>query len=66
MPPPYPNDLRARVTEAVEAGATRREAVERYDISPSVVVLWAPRPQQTDVHDLGRNRGSVRHRLAHG
>jgi transposase len=41
MPKPYSNDLRARVIEAIEEGASRREAAERYGISPSVVVIWA-------------------------
>src|ERR1700757_265744 len=43
MPRPYSNDLRARVIEAIEAGASRREAAERYELSASVVVLWAQR-----------------------
>ena len=29
MPRPYSNDLRARVIEAIEAGASRREAADR-------------------------------------
>ena len=41
MPRPYSNDLRARVIEAIEAGASRREVAERYELSASVVVLWA-------------------------
>ena len=36
MPKPYSVDLRARVIEDVETGASRREAAERYGISPSV------------------------------
>jgi transposase len=47
MPKPYSNDLRARVIETIETGASRREAAERYDISPSAVVLWAQRWEQT-------------------
>jgi transposase len=43
MPRPYSNDLRARVIEAIEAGASRREVAERYELSASVVVLWAQR-----------------------
>jgi transposase len=35
---PYSVDLRARVIEDVETGASGREAAERYGISPSVVV----------------------------
>ena len=40
MPKPYSVDLRARVIEDVETGASRREAAERYGISPSVVMIW--------------------------
>jgi transposase len=47
MPRPYSNDLRARVIEAIEAGASRREAAERYELSPSVVVIWAQRWEET-------------------
>src|SRR5262249_58308927 len=47
MPKPYSVDLRARVIEDVETGASRREAAERYGISPSVVVIWAQRFEQT-------------------
>jgi transposase len=34
MSKPYSTDLRERVIEAVESGASRREAVERFEISP--------------------------------
>ena len=47
MPRPYSIDLRARVIEAIEAGASRREAADRYELSPSVVVLWAQRWEDT-------------------
>jgi transposase len=47
MPRPYSNDLRARVIEAIEAGASRREAADQYELSPSVVVLWAQRWEET-------------------
>jgi transposase len=47
MPRPYSNDLRARVIEAIEAGALRREAADRYELSPSVVVIWAQRWEET-------------------
>jgi transposase len=43
MPKPYSYDLRVRVIETIEAGASRREAAELYGISPSVVVIWAQR-----------------------
>ena len=47
MPRPYSNDLRARVIEAIETGASRREAADRYELSPSVVVIWAQRWERT-------------------
>jgi transposase len=47
MPKPYSGDLRARVIEDIETGASRREAAERYGISPSVVVIWAQRFEET-------------------
>ena len=39
MPRPYSGDLRARVIEDISTGASRREAAERYGVSPSAVVL---------------------------
>lgn len=55
MPKSYSGDLRERVIEAVTAGASRREAAERFEISPSSAVRWvqcwhetgrsAPRPR---------------------
>jgi transposase len=47
MPKPYSNDLRARVIETIETGASRREAAELYEISASVVVIWAQRWEET-------------------
>jgi transposase len=47
MPKPYSADLRARVIEEIAAGASRREAAERYELSPSVVVIWAQRWEKT-------------------
>jgi transposase len=47
MPKSYSVDLRARVIEDVETGASRREAAERYGISPSVVVIWVQRFEET-------------------
>jgi transposase len=40
MPRPYSEDLRERVIEAVQAGASRREAAERFEISPSSAIKW--------------------------
>jgi len=47
MPKAYSGDLRARVIEEIATGASRREAAERYGISPSVVVIWAQRFEKT-------------------
>jgi transposase len=54
MPKSCSSDLRERVIDAVEEGATRREAAERFDVSASSAVRWfqawqkegrrAPRP----------------------
>jgi transposase len=40
MPKACSSDLRERVIEAVEEGASRREAAERFDVSPSSAVKW--------------------------
>lgn len=47
MPRPYSIDLRGRVISDVETGASRREAAERYGLSPSVVVIWMQRFEET-------------------
>jgi transposase len=43
MPKSYSSDLRERVIEAVEAGASRREAGERFEISASSSIRWLQR-----------------------
>ena len=47
MPRPYSIDLRGRVIEEVGSGSSRREAAERYGLSPSVVVIWVQRFERT-------------------
>jgi putative transposase len=47
MPKPYSIDLHGRVIDEVETGASRREAAERYGLSPSVVVIWVQRYEET-------------------
>ena len=39
----YSTDLRTRVIDTVEAGASRREAAERFEISVSSAVRWLRR-----------------------
>jgi transposase len=51
MAKPYSSDLRARVIEAIEEGATREEAAERHHVSLSSVGRFLR---------LKRDRGSVR------
>lgn len=43
MPRGYSGDLRERVIEAVETGASRREAAERFEVSVSSAVKWLQR-----------------------
>ena len=43
MPKAYSCDLRERVIEAVGAGASRREAAERFEVSVSSAVKWLQR-----------------------
>ena len=47
MPKAYSGDFRVRVLEEVVGGASRRETAERFGISPSVVVIWAQRFEET-------------------
>ena len=48
-----------RVIEAVEGGASRREAAELYAISPSVVVLWMQRWMATGSIEAKPSGGST-------
>lgn len=43
MPKAYSGDLRERVIEAVETGASRREAADRFEVSVSSAVKWLQR-----------------------
>jgi transposase len=43
MPKAYSGDLRERVIEAVETGASRREAAERFEVSVASAVKWLQR-----------------------
>ena len=43
MPKSYSGDLRERVIEAVEMGASRHEAAERFEVSVSSTVKWLQR-----------------------
>ena len=43
MPKAYSGDLRERVIEIVEEGASRREAAERFEVSVSSAIKWLQR-----------------------
>jgi transposase len=59
MPRPYSDDLRRRAIEAVEAGASRHEAAERFDTSPSTVINWMQRWREDGSAAAKPNGGSV-------
>jgi transposase len=59
MPKPYSKDLRERVIELIEAGASRREVAELYGISPSVAVIWMQRFKATGSIAAKPSGGSV-------
>ena len=59
MPKPYSQDLRMRVVAAVEGGASRREVAELYGLSPSVVVIWMQRWNETGSIEAKPSGGSV-------
>jgi len=43
MSKPYSSDLRERVVDCVEAGASRHEAAERFEVSVSSAIRWMQR-----------------------
>ena len=59
MPKSLSGDLRERVIEAVQAGASRREAAERFEISASAAVKWLQRWRDHGVC-LAKPRGGSR------
>jgi transposase len=59
MSKPYSTDLRERVIEAVESGASRREAAERFEIAPSSAVKWMQRWRATGSVAAKPSGGSI-------
>lgn len=43
----HSDDLRSRVVEEILAGASRRQAAERFKVSPASAVRWAQLHSQT-------------------
>ena len=58
MPKAYSLDLRERVAEAVAAGASRREAAERFEVCPSSAIKWMQRLRETGTVAPKPNGGS--------
>ena len=69
MPIPHSADLRMRVIDAVEAGASRREAAELFDVDASTAVRWLqcwnetrrcePKPRGGSLSPLERYAGQI-------
>lgn len=59
MPKSLSGDLRERVIEAVQAGASRREAAERFEISASAAIKWLQRWRDHGVC-VAKSRGGSR------
>ena len=47
MPKPCSLELRERVVNAIESGASRREAADWFEVSPSSAIKWMQRRQAT-------------------
>lgn len=58
MARPYSSDMRERVVEAVNEGATRHEAAERFGISVSSAVRWHQAWRHEGRYDAKRYGGS--------
>ena len=69
MPKSYSGDLRERVIEAVEIGASRREAADCFEVSVSSAVRWlqcwretgssAPKPRGGSVSSLEKHAARI-------
>jgi transposase len=65
MPKPCSLELRERVVNAVESGASRREAAEWFDVSPSSAIKWMQRRQATGSIAPQPSGGSISPLQAH-
>jgi len=59
MPKSYSEDLRERVVEAVEAGATRHAAAAHFKVSVSSAIRWVQRWQASGEIAAKRRGGSL-------
>ena len=59
MPKPCSLELRERVVNAVESGASRREAAEWFEMSPSSAIKWMQRWHETGSIAAKPSGGSI-------
>src|SRR5215470_3260597 len=59
MPKAYSGDLRVRVIEMVQAGASRREAAEVFSVAGSTAVKWLQRWEESGSAEAKPRGGSV-------
>ncbi len=59
MPKAYSGDLRVRVIEMVQAGASRREAAEEFSVADSTAVKWLQRWEESGSAEAKPRGGSV-------
>lgn len=59
MPKPCSLELRERVVDAIESGASRREAAEWFEVSPSSAIKWMQRRQATGSVAAKPSGGSI-------
>ena len=65
MAKPYSEDLRERVVAAVEAGATRQAAGDRFGVSDSSAIRWVQRWRSSGQLAAKRRGGGTSPREAH-
>src|SRR3984893_12378534 len=56
---PYPGELRTRVIDFVEEGASRREAAEQFDVGVSSAIRWVQRFRENGTFEPMPNGGST-------
>ena len=61
----HSDDLRSRVVAEVLAGASRRQAAERFKVSAASAVRWAQLHGRTGGVDLDRGEARAAHRWSH-
>ena len=65
MPKRCSLELRERVVDAVESGASRRTAADWFDVSPSSAIKWMQRRQATESIAAKSSGGSISPLEAH-